>query len=450
MRIAVWTLFSLLLAGCSSDNAPEEEKTMEGNIVFSKTYGGSLDEKVNAVVATSDGGFLVLGDTGSGDGDVVKIHAQNEIWLTKLDSNGEKVWSKTIGGSLNDYGTGIIATTDGNYVISGYSASSDGDVPGNVGMHDFYIAKITPEGNLMWSKNYGFSSHDHAHKIIQTRDGGFFIAGFADYAGIDGSGQTSNNGEGHSMRFAAPMHGVGEYFGIRLDANGDFKWFRYFGGTLNDRVNDIVEAEDGGLIMVGSSESTNVDVTHNKGSYDFWVIKLDANGHLHWKENYGGSGIDQAFGICKTGNNSYLIAGRTNSTDGDVSKPLGNFDAWVIHINDMGQLIWSKTFGGSEFDVATSIKRSSTGKYVVVGNTRSSLAGNSNKGENDFWTFEIDNKANSGLLWQKTFGGSKIDMATDLAICPNGDLVVVGESQSNDYEVSLNKGGNDLWVLRIR
>jgi hypothetical protein len=122
------------------------------------------------------------------------------------------IWTKTIGGSLNDYGMSIIATTDGNYVIAGYRASSNGDVPGNVGQHDFYIAKLTEQGNIIWSKNYGFSGHDHAHKIIQTKDGGFFIAGFADYSGIDESGGTQDNGAGHEIGHKNVLHGVGEYF----------------------------------------------------------------------------------------------------------------------------------------------------------------------------------------------------------------------------------------------
>lgn len=450
MRLIAFFFTFIFLSACESDSSSNATVDLEGTMQFSKSYGGSLDEKVNGVVGTPDGGMIIIGDSNSVDGDVLPLHAENEIWVVKLDANGEKVWTKTIGGSQNDYGYSIIASNDGNYVIAGYSASSDGDVPANVGMHDFYICKITGDGTILWSKTYGFTGHEHAHKIIQTRDGGFFVAGFADYMGIEDTGQTGNHGEGHSMRLAAPMHGVGEYFGIRLDADGNFKWYRYFGGSQNDRVNDIVEAEDGGLLMVGSSESNNFDVMHNRGSYDFWVVKLDASGKLHWKENYGGSGIDQAFSICKTGNNSYLIAGRTNSNDGDVTTSLGNFDAWIIHINDHGHLIWNKTFGGAEFDVATTIKKINNGRFVVVGNTRSSFESSSNKGQNDFWVFEIDNKANSSLFWQKTFGGSKIDMATDFYQNAAGELLVVGESQSADDDVLLNRGGNDLWVVKVR
>lgn len=450
MKKLSFLLLLFLFIYCDDDITNGEDHTFKAALVWSKTYGGSLEENTNSVVATPDGGMIILGHTASNDGDIIKSHDLTDILLTKLDAEGNLIWTKTIGGSLNDYGMSIIATNDGNYAIAGYSASSDGDVPGNVGMHDFYIAKITVDGNLIWQKNYGFSGHDHAHKIIQTRDGGYFIAGFAEYSGIEGSGGSQNNGEGHDIGHKNVLHGVGEYLGVKLDRNGEFLWYRYFGGTQNDRVNDIVEAEDGGIIMVGYSESIDFDIEHNKGSYDYWVIKIHANGDLHWKENYGGSGIDQAYGITKTGNNSYLIVGRSNSSDIDVKNPKGNFDGWVIHINGHGHLLWEKSFGGSAFDVATSIKKISNGNFIVVGNSRGSFDEKPNNGQNDLWLFEIDNRANTNLYWQKTFGGTNIDVATDFFETSKRELIIVGESQSNSLDVPSNKGGNDVWAIKLK
>lgn len=422
----------------------------KSNIVMSKSFGGSLEEKINGVVKTNDGGMIIIGNTNSNDGDVFLENNQIDIWIIKIDSNGNKVWSRTIGGAKNDYGSSIIATNDGNYIIAGYSESSDADVPGNFGLHDFFVAKINGSGNVIWTKNYGFTGHDHAHKIIQTKDGGYFIVGFAEYSGIEGSGGTDNNGEGHEIGHRNTQHGSGEYIGVKIDAQGNFKWYRYFGGTQNDRINDVVEANDGGLVMVGYSESNDFDITDNKGSYDYWVIKLNENGSLHWKHNYGGSGIDQAYSVTKSANNSYLIVGRTNSEDQDISKSLGNFDAWVIHIDDHGHLIWEKSFGGSEFDTAENIKMLSNGNFGIVGNTRSILNGKMNKGQNDFWIFEIDNKANSSILWQTTVGGSNIDLAKDFYQNNENDLIVVGETQSSDFDIIQNKGSSDLWIVRLK
>lgn len=445
MRKLVAIGFAMLVLGCSESDHSADPDAFSGDIVWSKTFGGSLDEKIGTSVATPDGGLIVIGYTNSTDGDVIALHPSTEILLTRFDADGNLVWTKTIGGTQDDYGMSIIATSDGNYVIAGYSGSNDNDVPATTGMHDFYISKINGNGDILWSRNYGFMSHDHAHKIIQTSDGGFFVAGYADYAGIDGS--VTNNGEGHSMRNV--QHGVGEFFGIKLGAEGEFKWFRYFGGTMNDRVNDVVQANDGGILMCGYTESEDFDITDSHGSYDYWVVKLHGDGMLHWKKTYGGSGIDQAFGIEKTNNNSYIIVGRSNSEDGDVTQARGNFDAWVVHINDHGDLLWQKSFGGTDFDVASAIRKTRDGNFVVAGNTRGNLGANVNNGQNDYWLFEIDNFSNTDIHWQKTYGGSDIDIATDVTQTNDG-FILTGESQSSDLDVPENKGMNDLWLLRVK
>lgn len=454
----------ILLFSCSENENIQQvnQEVYQNEVVWTKTIGGTLDEKTNSVVATNDGGVLVLGYTNSNDGDISKTYDLIDVLVSKFDANGSLVWSKTYGGSKDDFGYSIIPTTDGNFVIAGYSGSSDGEVPINIGFHDFYISKINQQGTLLWTKTYGFSSHDHAHKIIQTKDGGYFVAGFSDYAGIIGTPGDGNHGEGHGFRSINnlqtsksysprnPLHGVGEYVGMKLNENGDFLWYRYFGGTQNDRVNDIVETKDGHFIMIGYSESNDYDIVDNKGGYDFWVVNISPNGHLHWKNNYGGTGIDQAFGIVETNNNSFLIAGKTNSYDFDIHNPLGNFDAWVIHIDKHGHLLWEKTFGGSDFDSANAIKKLSNGNFVVVGNTRGSFKNNINRGENDFWAFEIDNKPNSDLYWQKTIGGSKIDIANDIIQNSKNEIFIVGETQSDDFDVLENKGMNDVLVVKLK
>ena len=242
MKILVFTIIFMFFSCSNSEQENSLNSSSELNLVLSKTFGGSLDEKIGGVVKTNDGGMIVVGHTNSADGDINKQYDQIDIWIIKIDSQGNKVWSKTIGGSKNDYGTSIIATNDGNFVISGYTESSDGIVPSNFGLHDFLVVKINSSGEVIWSRNYGFSGHDHAHKIIQTSDGGYFVVGFSEYSGIEGSGGTQNNGEGHEMGHKGVLHGSGEYIGVKIDGQGNFMWYRYFGGTQNDRVNDVVEA----------------------------------------------------------------------------------------------------------------------------------------------------------------------------------------------------------------
>lgn len=449
MKKYLFLVISIILCSCNKDQ-DDFQSDFKGQLAWAKTFGGSLEDKATSVVATPDGGVLVVGYTKSNNGDVIKTHAGADVLITKIDASGNTVYSKTIGGSLDDFGYSIIRTSDNNYVISGYSGSADFDVPSNQGFHDFYIVKINENADIIWSKSYGFSSHDHAHKIIQTQDGGFFVAGFSDYSGIIGA---PDNGEGHTIGHKATnpysvQHGVGEFMGIKLDAQGEFLWYRYYGGTQNDRVNDIVETNDGGIIMVGYSESQDFDVENPKGSYDYWVINLDKDGHLHWKKSFGGSDIDQAYGIAKTDFNSYLIVGQSNSVDGDISSHIGNSDIWVIHINHHGDLLWEKSFGGVQFETAYSIKKNKNGRFYIAGNSRSNDVF-TNIGQNDALLIEIDAHPNTGIYWSKTFGGSSFDIAYDFIQTTDGSIILVGDTESNDNDFTLNKGSLDQFVIKV-
>jgi hypothetical protein len=169
-----------------------------------------------------------------------------------------------------------------------------------------------------------------------------------------------------------------------------------------------------------------------------------------WKKSYGGSDIDQAFGIAASGSNNFVITGRSNSLDGDVTNPKGNFDVWVIQINSDGNLIWQKSLGGSEYDSSNAIKKLKNGNFGIVGNSRSSNSKLNNKGENDFWYAVIDTKSNTETLFEKNYGGTNFDIATDFVETPNQEIIIIGESQSNNLDVVSNKGNTDLFVLKIK
>ena len=431
-------LFGLsILISCSNDNQHvSEQNPFDGKLIWSKTVGGSNEEYVRAVQSSKDGGFFVIGYTKSNDGEVVnKVGLEEDIWLTKFTSDGNLIWSKTYGGSLDDFGYSVIENTDGTLAIAGYSKSNDGDVPNNLGMHDFFIFKTDASGNILWKKSYGFASHDHAHKIINTSDGGFFVVGYADYSGFNRSS-------------FEVQHGVGEYYGLKLDANGEKQWDCYFGGTQNDRVFDVVEANTGGYVMVGYSESNDFDVEDNHGSYDYWVVKINALGNLIWKKSYGGSDLDQAYGIAKGNNNTYLITGTAASVDGDITSNKGENDVWVIAIDDNGTKLWDKSYGGSQSEVANAIKVLSNGNFLLSGFTTSSDGDiTHNKGMNDFWVFTIT--PSGKVLWQQTFGGSNIDFAYDATEILDKGIIIVGETQSNDLDVPENKGINDMLVVKV-
>ncbi len=339
------------LVSCSTDTDDTFEniqatRQFSGEIDWVANFGGSGEETPRAVIATDDGGFAILGYTNSTDGDLEgKALAVNDYWLLKLDGDGVMQWNKTYGGSKEDLGQSIAQTLDGGYILTGYAMSDDGDCTQNNGFHDNWILKLDALGTIQWQKSFGFSGHDHSYDIIQTDDGGFFFVGFLDITSARADGYTE---KGNSLT----RHGVGEFWGTKLDAEGTIEWRRYYGGTNNDRAHAVVQASDGGFVMAGFSESNDYDVSNSKGSYDFWVLKIDRMGNLVWERSFGGSGIEVSQDIAKTSDNAYVVTGSTFSTDKDVSKNNGASDVWLIKIDDQGGLLWENTLGGSGFDAA--------------------------------------------------------------------------------------------------
>ena len=431
---------------CSdSDEGIDETQPISftGELEWVRSFGGSGEETAQSIIQTSDGGYAVLGYTNSTDGDLVeKVLNVNDYWLLKLDAEGNLQWDRTYGGSGDDRGQSVIQTNDGGYAIVGYAMSDDGDGSNNEGFHDNWILRLDASGNILWERSFGFSGHDHSYDVVQTSDGGFFFSGFLD---VTSSGGQGNNGKSPYLT----RHGVGEFWGTRLDADGNLVWRRYFGGTNNDRSFGVVEANDGGLVMVGASESDDFDISNSKGSYDFWVVKVSAKGDMLWEKSFGGSGIDKAYAVVKTEDNAYAITGNTFSMDTDISKNNGESDIWLIKVSDDGDLLWEKTLGGTAFDAARGLGTTSDGGFVIAGNSKST-DGNAtgNNGENDVWIVKTD--SNGNVLFEKSFGGTDLDFGFDAIEDNEGNLVLVGEATSAFLPNMEHQGSSDVVILKIR
>lgn len=412
------------------------------NIDFIKNFGGSGDDTPRSIIETRDGGFAVFGFTNSTDHDLSSKNLEvNDYWLLKFDATGELEWQKTYGGSGDDRGQTVIQTSDGGYAVTGYAQSADGDASSNKGFHDNWIIKLDATGNILWEKSFGFSGHDHSYDILETIDGGLFFSGFLDV--------TSSNGEGATSKSSLAAHGVGEFWGTKLTAAGELEWRNYYGGTNNDRAYGVVDGHDGGYVLAGFTESDDFDISNAKGSYDFWVVKIDKNGNLEWEESLGGTGIDQAQDISKTKDGGYLVVGNTFSEDVQVTTNNGISDIWVVKIDEEGNLLWQQNYGGSGFDAAHSVKPSKDGGFLIAGNSKSFDGdADQNFGENDFWVLKINQ--NGQLLWQQSIGGTGLDLAYDVIETFDNSILLVGETSSTDFPMVENKGGQDLVVLKLK
>lgn len=441
MKAKIFSLFiSLSVVACSSDNeiAPTNPAVPSTSVT---TLGGSKNESGQSIIKTTDGGYAILGFTQSADGDITdKMNESYDFWVLKYDTNHILQWSKTYGGTGNDRGEKIVQTPDGGYAVLGYSDSNDGDVTTNAGAQDYWLSKLDSSGNLIWQQSYGYAGSDRGTSILVTTDGGFFITGILDVSASGGAGNTRN---------VSSRHAGGDYWALKLDNQGMIEWSKYYGGSFTDSPFDAIQTTDGDYIIVGSSDSDDVDITDNIGQYDFWVLKISSSGAIIWEKNFGGTQIDEARGIIDSGDGNYLIIGDTRSEDIQISNNLGAADLWLIKITPLGELIWEKTLGGSNFDAGRSITKASDNGFILSGNSRS-VDGNltNNKGQNDGWLLKVD--SNGSIIKQKSVGGLAIDFCNSAIELDDKTIIGVGESSSTDGDILENKGFTDLLIIKTK
>jgi len=284
---------------------------------------------------------------------------------------------------------------------------------------------------ISWQKPLGGSGDDVANCIRPTSDGGFIIAGTSD----------SNDGD------ITDNHGQDDFCLIKLNAAGDLIWQQSYGGTGGDEAISVVPTLDGGYAVAGKSSSNDSDITGNHGSSDYWLIKTNDQGIMQWQKLYGGSQADVAYFMEPTSDNGFVLAGISYSNDGDVSGNHGMGDAWIIKVDQNGNLLWQKTIGGSKLDIANDIKQSADGGYIVTGYSLSNDGDITvNKGQEDFLFFKLD--ANGNLQWEKTMGGSGGDCGSAGVQTIDGGYVFCGLTHSRDSDVVGHHSGHDMWVIK--
>jgi len=343
-------------------------------IQWQKCLGGTGDDRARSIVQTTDGGYVVAGNSTSYNGDVTGNHGGIDYWVAKLDTTGAIQWQKCLGGTQQDVPYAIQQTTDGGYIVARNSFSSDGDVTGNHGGVDYWVVKLDSTGTLQWQKSLGGTGADWGQSIVQTADGGYVAAGPSD----------SNNGD------VTGNHGGQDYWVVKLDAAGNIQWQKSLGGTSLDAAYSIAQTTDGGYVAAGTSSSNNGDVTGNHGGSDYWVVKLDGVGVIQWQKSLGGTTGDGAYSIAHTTDGGYVVAGYSLSNNGDVTGNHGGADYWVLKLDSAGTLQWQKSLGGTGADLGQSIVQTADGGYVTAGYSLSNDGDvTGNHGNNDYWVVKL-------------------------------------------------------------
>ena len=347
-------------------------------IQWQRSLGGSVDDRAYSIQQTTDGGYIIAGFSNSNDGDVTGNHGDYDYWIVKLNSTGAIEWQKSLGGTGIDWAQSIQQTTNRGYIVAGWSNSNDRDVTGNHGRIDYWIIKLNSTGVIEWQKSLGGTGNENPNSIQLTTDGGYIIAGF--------SGSNDGDVTGH--------HGTSisaDSWIVKLDSTGAIEWERTLGGTLVDAANSIQQTTDGGYIVAGYSGSNDGDVTGNHGSTDSWIVKLNSTGAIEWQKSLGGTGIDWSRFIQQTTDGGYIVAGHSYSNDGDVTGNHGNDDCWIVKLDNTLAIQWQKSVGGSLGDAAFSIQQTNDGGYIVAGHSDSNDGDvTGNHGASDYWIVKLN------------------------------------------------------------
>jgi len=313
-----------------------------GQILWTKTYGGTGDEADCSVEQTSDKGYIIASRTNSfGVGN-------SDIYIVKTDSMGNLMWSKTYGGSVWEEGHSIVIANDG-YVHVGFTDSY------GAGNDDIYMMKIDFAGNMLWASTFGGIGNDHGHKVKIDSSGSFLIAG------------TTNSFNNLSY----------DFYLIKVSNQGDILWSKTYGASQDD-IGWDVQAFSDSYYMTGYTNSAG------QGLNDFLLLKTDLNGNILWSKTYGGAGDELAYAIEKTKDNHLLLTGETSSFGN------GDEDIFIIKTDLEGNVTWSKTYGGMLEDGSQYAQNASDSGYIISGYTQS-FGG----GQWDFCMIKTDAQGNA-------------------------------------------------------
>jgi uncharacterized repeat protein (TIGR01451 family) len=370
-----------------------------GGIDWQRCFGGSSRDIVYDIIQSGDGGYIVTGSTSSYDGDISSTHSApgkvaEDAFIAKLSSAGQTEWVKCYGGNYIDEFKKIIVTADGGFLCAGSTQSGDGDVTGYhaavypAQAKDVWVVKTDASGILQWNRAYGAGYTDQATDIVPTADGNYIIgaAGLGYGAGDLGTG-----------------YGGADVWLIKITANGNIIWQKLYGGSQDEHGPTIIPATDGGFVMAFLTYSNDGMCSKNHsagpGITDIGMIKIADDGSVVWSNCYGGGAYDwygnlgysddKRGGLIGTVDGGYLLCGSTSSTDGQVTglhgpKVLGsigdnytqvyegNDDAWVVKINQAGNLQWQKVLGGTVYDYGQAVTvGADASQFVVLGNVGS-------------------------------------------------------------------------------
>ena len=304
----------------------------------------------------------------------------------------------------------------------------------------------------MWDKRYGGLDADQMRSFQQTRDGGYILGGFT----------TSGIGGDKSQ----PLWGSYDFWVVKTNQVGDLEWEKRYGGINGDALWSLRQSSDGGYVLGGHSTSgisgDKTQPTWSTGNPDFWILKIDSLGSIHWDKDFGGTGDDWFYSIDKTYDGGYILGGSSNSEiSGDKTEPnrdtssIHSMDYWIVKVDSIGNKEWDKTFGGSNEEELKTVKQTIDGGYIIGGWSRSDISGDKTQplkgalGDYDFWIVKIDSVGNK--IWDRDIGSTDPDLLWSIQLTDDGGLLLGGDAYigvSGD-KTQTGAGMYDYWIVKI-
>ena len=420
--------------------------SLPSSILTRTLLGGILKDEGYSITQTADGGYIIGGTTESSqNGDVTDIGKGGvDCWVIKLDATGSIIWNKVFGGSGFDQFKNIEPTTDGGYIFCATTGSSaNGDVTGiNKGVFDLWVVKLNAIGNITWNVLLGGNMPEIAGSILQTADNGYILGGYTN---------SSANGDVTEV-----SKGSTDFWIVKLNSLGAVQWNKLLGGIGEEQLSSVVLTSDGGYIAAGyttSSASGNVTGILN-GIFDFWTIKVNSTGAPVWNKSIGGSMEQIAYSLQSTVDGGCVVAGKSSSAGSGNITGINNGlnDYLVVKLDATGNISWTKLLGGNAEESAASVQQTPDGGFIIVGHSSSSASGNvtqTNVGVEDAWVVKLNSAG--AVQWSRLYGGSQSDFATSVDLTADGGYIITGytNSSASGAVIGTNHGINDVWVLRL-
>lgn len=359
---------------------------------WNRTFGGICADGGRSIDNTDDGGFIITGYTfsfGAGNSDV---------YLIKTDESGNVLWQKSFGGMNSDCGNSVCQTTDGGYVITGFTNNNFSSTN-----KDVFLIRTDADGNIQWTKTFGGALDDEGNSVCETNDNGFIITGY--------SKNESNDAK--------------EIYLIKTDVNGDSQWIKTFkiSGSMTNRGNSVCQNMDGGFLVAGST-----------GSYsNGCLIKTDSDGNVIWRRETVVDNIEYSWGssACQLSDGSFVFMGHGRIGISDI------LDVFIEKRSPFGDLLWSHSLGERpSFDYGNSMSKTLSNSVIICGTTRSSVT------DNDLFIYEIDT-SNGNIIRKELVSLWGIDCGKSVCISSDGCVVIVG------YTNSFGNGNFDVLLLKI-